>query len=600
MQYPNLSIIIWLPALGALIMLFFPKSKDNWFRYFSVAWAVISFLSSIPLLIHYDRNVSGIQMIQNHEWIPLIGARYILGVDGITMVLILLTTILGVVACLCSWNYIQERNKEYYIFILLLQTGMIGTFCAMDMFLFYVFWEVMLVPMYFLIGIWGSENRLYAAIKFFLYTLAGSVVMLLGILKLYFIFPNLVSAHSAQLADIATTMSTSQSGLVNDGMKNLIMQGLTGAQASGFNIMSLQAIGHFIDPGLQVWLFAAFGLAFAIKVPMFPFHTWLPDAHVQAPTAGSVILAGVLLKFGTYGFLRFNLPIFPDASRNPKVVTVMLLLSVIGIVYGALVAMAQKDMKKLIAYSSVSHMGMIMLGIFALNPIGLNGAITQMLNHGISTSALFLIVGVLYERRHTREIAQYGGISSVMPSFAVLFLIMTLSSIGLPLLNGFIGEFLILNGAFGASSGWWQSYSWTFVAALGIILGAAYMLWLYQRVMFGKITNDKNLKLTDLNIREMIYFAPLVVLAFWIGLYPSPVLSYYSKSVDLISYQSNPKTVDNPLGYPKPSEINKLAQTQPQPASQPKMLLPPAQGQVVAPTGVPGASQPAAATESGH
>src|SRR5581483_9271035 len=443
MQYPNLSIVTWLPAVGALIMLFFPKTKDDWFRWFATIWAVISFLSSVPLLVHYDRNLAGMQFIQDHEWIPLIGARYTMAVDGISVVLILLTTLLGIIACLCSWNYIQERNKEYYIFILLLQTGMIGTFCAMDMFLFYVFWEVMLVPMYFLIGIWGAENRLYAAIKFFLYTLAGSVVMLLGILKLYFIFPGLAQSHAGQLADIAAAMSTGQNGAVNTPMHDLIMAGLKAGQtgSASFNILSLQAIGHFIDPGLQIWLFVAFALAFAIKVPMFPFHTWLPDAHVQAPTAGSAILAGVLLKFGTYGFLRFNLPIFPDASKNPTVVKVMLLLSVIGIIYGALVAMAQKDMKKLIAYSSVSHMGMIMLGIFALNPNGLNGAVTHMLNHGISTSALFLCVGVVYERRHTREIAQYGGISSVMPNYAVIFLIMTLSSIGLPLLNGFIGEF---------------------------------------------------------------------------------------------------------------------------------------------------------------
>jgi NADH-quinone oxidoreductase subunit M len=375
------------------------------------------------------------------------------------------------------------------------------------------------------------------------------------------------------------------------------MQGLQGAQASGFNIMSLQAIGHFIDPGLQVWLFAAFGLAFAIKVPMFPFHTWLPDAHVQAPTAGSVILAGVLLKFGTYGFLRFNLPIFPDASKNPKVVTVMLLLSVIGIIYGALVAMAQKDMKKLIAYSSVSHMGMIMLGIFALNPNGLNGAITQMLNHGVSTSALFLLVGVVYERRHTREISQYGGLSAVMPVYAVIFLIMTLSSIGLPLLNGFIGEFLILNGAFQASSGWWHNYGWTFASALGIILGAAYMLWLYQRVMFGKITNEKNLRLSDLNVREMIYFAPLVVLAFWIGIYPSPFMSFYQKPVDLISYQANPRSVDNPTGFPKPSEIDKLVQNQSQHQSPSRMLLPPTIQ--TAPSGTPATIQQGP-VETGH
>ena len=398
----------------------------------------------------YNPQNPDFQFVERAPWIPSIGAEYFLGVDGFSTLLILLTTMMGSIAMLSSWTAITERVKEYYIFLLVLQTGMLGAFMSLDFLLFFLFWEVMLVPMYFLIGIWGSANRLYSAIKFFLYTLVGSVVMLLGILALYFY------NHTA-----------------------------TGVYS--FDVTHFHKLNLPYD--LQWWIFLAFFLGFAIKVPMFPFHTWLPDAHTDAPTAGSVILAAVLLKMGTYGFIRFSLPILPDASRH--FVPMMVVLSIIGIVYGALVALAQKDWKRLVAYSSVSHMGLVMLGMFALNPVGITGSIIQQLNHGISTGALFLIVGIVYERRHTREISEYGGLSKVMPVYAAIFLIMTMSSIGLPALNGFIGEFLILQGVFVASK------VWAAFAASGVVLGAAYMLYLYQRTMFGKIENPKNERLLD-------------------------------------------------------------------------------------------------------
>jgi NADH-quinone oxidoreductase subunit M len=372
--------------------------------------------------------------------------------------------------------------------MLMLQTGMIGVFMSLDFFMFYVFWEVMLVPMYFLIGVWGGPRKLYAAIKFFLYTLVGSVLLLLGIIALYFQYPQIAMNN----AEIATKFGTDFT----------------------FNILAFQAMGPHLSRDLQWWVFLAFFVGFAIKVPMFPFHTWLPDAHVEAPTAGSVILAAVLLKMGSYGFLRFSLPILPQGTHD--FVPLMVGLSIFAIIYGALVAMMQPDMKKLVAYSSVSHMGFVMLGMFALNPNGLNGSIIQQINHGISTGALFLIVGIIYERRHTREIAQLGGLSNVMPKYAIVFLIMTMSSIGLPLLNGFIGEFPIVVGAL-------EVNIWYAVAAgAGIVLGAAYMLWLYQRTMFGKITNHLNENLPDMSAREMATLVPLIIMAFWIGLYPKP------------------------------------------------------------------------------
>lgn len=496
-QVPILSIICYVPLLGALaVIFFFKKEQGAGIRKFATGVAVLDFFISLPLWFTFEREGELFQFRESLAWIETLGVRYEFGIDGIALLLVLLTTLLGVLAFVASWTAIQVREKEYYVFMLLLQTGMLGVFMAMDFFLFYVFWEVMLVPMYFLIGIWGGPRKLYAAIKFFLYTLVGSVLMLLGILALYFF---------------------------NSG-------GLLGIEGLGnpktFSITQFHEIASAIPPDLQFWVFLAFFVGFAIKVPMFPFHTWLPDAHVEAPTAGSVILAGVLLKMGTYGFVRFSLPILPVATW--KLLPWMAGLAIIGIIYGALVAMAQKDMKKLVAYSSVSHLGFVMLGIFALNGPGLNGGILQMINHGLSTGALFLLVGIIYERRHTRMIAEYGGISAVMPVFATIFLIITMSSIGLPTLNGFVGEFAILVGAFNRT--WW----WAMMGAIGIVLGAAYMLWMFQRVFFGPLTNPENKDLKDLNRREFAYLMPLVILCFWIGLYPKPFFKILDKPVDYI------------------------------------------------------------------
>jgi NADH-quinone oxidoreductase subunit M len=564
---PILSLVLWLPTLGAILLLLFNREKKDSIRWFANVWIVLCFLVSLPLVTGlgsmrgYDRGLGGLQFIEDHDWIPIIGARYQLGVDGLSLVLVLLTTLLGVVSVICSWSYIRERGreKEYYIMMLLLQTGMIGAFVAADLFLFFIFWEVMLVPMYFLIGIWGGKNRLYSAIKFFLYTLVGSVVMLLAVLKLFFIFPDVVKSHRAEVEATARQLATSslsdpqRSGQVNQQMlammDNAIMRGagidpdtrspLPATYVhSTFNIGALTAMGPHIKEvfGLSVviYLFIGFALSFAIKVPMFPFHTWLPDAHYDAPTAGSVILAGVLLKMGTYGFMRFSLPMFPDAVNDPKVRQVMVALAIIGIIYGALVAMAQKDVKKLVAYSSVSHLGFVMVGLFALNPNGVNGAVMQMINHGISTGALFMLAGILYERRHTYEIAEFGGLASVMPKFSTVFLIVTLSSLGLPLMNNFIGEFLILRGAFEARM------LWGALATVGIILGAAYMLWLYQRVFFGQVANQANQSLHDLDAREFWQFAPLIFLIFWIGVYPSPILSYINPQTETVVAQVSP------------------------------------------------------------
>jgi NADH-quinone oxidoreductase subunit M len=514
-----LSVIAYTPLVGALLLLFVNKENKNFIRWFANVVGAIGFLVSLPLVLHFEVNADGMQFVERHSWIPSIGVEYHFGIDGISLLLILMTTGLGSLAILSSWSAIEERVKEYYIFMLLLQTGMLGVFMAMDFFLFYVFWEVMLVPMYFLIGVWGGPRKLYAAIKFFLYTLLGSVLMLLGILALYF--------YNYKVTGVLT-----------------------------FSIPELQKLA--LPWEYQFWLFLAFFFGFAIKVPMFPFHTWLPDAHVEAPTAGSVILAGVLLKMGTYGFVRFSLPMFPDAVKDTAslnlsyvsfglvdyqfgLLHLVIFLSIVGIVYGALVAMMQKDAKKLVAYSSVSHLGFCMLGLFALNPNGINGSIIQQINHGISTGALFLLVGIVYERRHTREIAEYGGLSHVMPSFAIIFLIITMSSIGLPLLNGFIGEFTILAGAFQ------RQISWGVWGCLGIVLGAAYMLWLYQRMMFGQITNPKNEKLKDLNLREYATLLPLVVMAFWIGIYPKPFFRIIEKPVNQIVERVQPGFFARPM-----------------------------------------------------
>jgi NADH-quinone oxidoreductase subunit M len=502
-----LSIVAFWPLAGMIVLLFLNKENKSLIRWWANLVLFSGFFISLPLWFWFDFETGDqMQFVDRFQWIQTIGAEYHVGIDGISLLLVLLTTLLGPLATLSSWDAIQIRLKEYYAFLLMLQVGMLGVFISLDFFLFYVFWEVMLVPMYFLIGVWGGPRKLYAAIKFFLYTLVGSVLLLLGILALYFIYPTIAT----QQADIAQQFGT----------------------ASTFNILAFQAIGSFLPSNFQFWVFLAFFVGFAIKVPMFPFHTWLPDAHVEAPTAGSVILAGVLLKMGTYGFLRFSLPILPDGTRY--FVPMMITLSIIAIIYGALVAMMQPDMKKLVAYSSVSHMGFITLGMFALNPNGLNGSIIQQINHGISTGALFLIVGIIYERRHTREISQLGGISNVMPVYAIVFLIMTMSSIGLPLLNGFIGEFTIMMGALQ------ENLWWAVAGGAGIVLGAAYMLWLYQRTMFGKIDNPANEKLLDMNARELATLIPLIIMAFWIGLYPAPFFRALDKPVNKIVAKVRP------------------------------------------------------------
>jgi NADH-quinone oxidoreductase subunit M len=508
-----LSLILFTPLAGAFLLLLIPKENENAIKWIANVVTFAGFLISIPLWFWYNPQSADFQFIERLPWIPSVGAEYFLGVDGFSALLILLTTMIGFIAMLSSWTAISERVKEYYIFLLLLQTGMLGAFMSLDFLLFFLFWEVMLVPMYFLIGIWGSANRLYSAIKFFLYTLVGSVVMLLGILALYFYNHSVTGVYT-------------------------------------FDVTVFHKLNLPYD--LQWWIFLAFFLGFAIKVPMFPFHTWLPDAHTDAPTAGSVILAAVLLKMGTYGFIRFSLPILPEASRH--FVPMMVLLSIIGIVYGALVALAQKDWKRLVAYSSVSHMAMVMLGIFALNPVGLTGAIVQQLNHGISTGGLFLLVGVMYERRHTREISEYGGLSKVMPVYAAIFLVMTMSSIGLPALNGFIGELLILQGVFIANK------VWAFFAGSGVVLGAAYMLYLYQRTMFGKVENPKNENLPDIGMREFATFAPLLILAVWIGIYPAPFINRLNTSVAHVMARVSPeyndqKTASNCDPTPKPEQL---------------------------------------------
>ncbi len=461
-----LSIITWLPALGAILILAaMKKDQGNLIKKFATAWFGLDFIASLWLL-KYNRSAGGMQFLEDHQWIPVIGARYQMGVDGVAVLLIVLTTLLGAIAALSSWEYIKKREKEYYVLLLLLQTAVIGVFSSMDLFLFYLFFEVSLVPMYFLIGVWGGENRLYAAIKFFLYTLVGSVVMLFGVLKMYFLTQD--TSLTSQI-----THETVQLLAGNNEAAQMVANSLQAAAGNGtgtFNILYLQAVGSVMPMGtMQILLFVAFALGFAIKVPMFPFHTWLPDAHVEAPTAGSVILAGILLKLGTYGFFRFNLPMFPKASMDQSswvtsfgtfgVRSVVVFLAIVSIIYGALAAMyfvvkKDGDVKKLVAYSSVSSMGMVMLGLFAINPNGVNGGVMQMINHGIYSGALFLLVGIIYERRHTRNVAEFGGLSHVMPGYAAIFLGMVMTAIGLPLLAVFISEFLALRGAFEANPYW--------------------------------------------------------------------------------------------------------------------------------------------------
>ena len=513
MNISMLTVVVFLPALGALIIaLFVPKTNENAIKLVANAVALVDFALSLVLLQGFEIATTQLQHVTKVSWIPQLGIEYFIGIDGISLLLVILTTGLGFIAVLSSWTYIQERLKEYYAILLLLQTGILGVFVSFDFFLFYVFWEVMLVPMYFLIGIWGGKNRLYAAIKFFLYTLFGSVLMLLGIIALYL-------AHFA-----ATGVYT-------------------------FNILEFYRLT--LSPDLQWWIFLAFFLGFAIKVPMFPFHTWLPDAHVQAPTAGSVILAGVLLKMGAYGFIRLSLPILPDATR--QFVPMIAVLSIIAIIYGGLVALMQKDWKSLVAYSSVSHMGFITLGIFMLNPIALQGGIFQMLAHGVATGGLFLIVGLIYERMHTKEIARFSGLAQVMPVYATMFAIIAFASLGMPTLNGFIGEFLILAGTFQ------ESHQYAFFAVWGVVLAAAYLLWLYQRVMLGEVKDDEIAGLKDLNLREAMTLIPLVIMAIVMGLYPKPFLKMIEEPVNAIIERVRPGYFDGsgvtPLPLPSTPDV---------------------------------------------
>jgi NADH-quinone oxidoreductase subunit M len=473
-----LSTLIFLPVAGAVLLLLMKRSQENLIKWFTLVVSIINFGVSIPLFINFDKSTHLMQFVEKRSWIPSWNANYYLGVDGISILFILLSTLITILCVLISWNSIKNKTKEFFISILIMEGAMIGVFCSLDFFLFYIFWEAMLIPMYLLIGVWGGPNRIYAAVKFFLYTLVGSVLMLVGIIFLYF--------YSGRTFDI------------------------------------LELSTKVYPYNMQLWLFWAFFAAFAVKVPMFPVHTWLPDAHTEAPTAGSVILAAVLIKMGAYGFLRFSLPILPEASK--AMTPVMLALSVIAIIYGGLICLAQTDLKRLIAYSSVSHMGFVTLGIFALNTQGMEGGILQMINHGIVTGALFLSVGAIYDRTHTRQIADYGGVASVMPVFAAAFMVFTLASIGLPATNGFVGEFLIILGGFTASQ--WSGV----LAATGIIIGAGYMLWLYQRVFFME-TNQKVAGLHDIDAREMITLLPMIILIFWIGVYPDTFLGFTHESV---------------------------------------------------------------------
>jgi len=488
----NLTLITFFPLIGIVIVLLASAIFDNSLKHLKIGVLVVSvieFLISIPLFTKFQNSFAGIQFEQQLPWLTDLGVSYHVGIDGISLFLVLLTTFIIPVTILGTWNSIEKNMKVFMILILVLETALIGTFVALDLILFFIFWEAVLIPMYFIIGIWGTERRIYAAIKFFLYTAFGSALMLIAIFYLYYV-------HKAQF------------GFASMDIMNL------------YNV-TLPFSGILSPQGL---CFLAFLLAFAIKVPMFPFHTWLPDAHVEAPTAGSVILAAVLLKMGTYGFLRFLLPLFPEATV--AYVPILSVIAIIGIIYGAMVAFAQKDLKKLVAYSSVSHLGLIMLGIFVLNVQGLDGSIYQMISHGLSTGALFLLVGMIYDRRHTKKINDFGGLAKVMPVFAAFFMLATLASIGLPLLNGFIGEFLILLGVFKSS------YIFAAFGATGLILGAVYMLWAYQRVMFGPLNKEQNKALSDLNLREVSLMLPIAVMIILMGVYPKPFLEKIEPSVN--------------------------------------------------------------------
>lgn len=491
-----LSYLLLTPLIGSGLLLFIPKEKENYIRYFGLLVSAVAFVISLAVFASFDQKNGGFQLTQQFLWIENINVSYFVGIDGISLLLVLLTTFLTPLTLISSWNGITKKVKEFTFFMLMLEVGMIGVFISLDMFLFYIFWEAMLIPMYFIIGIWGGEQRIYASVKFFIYTMFGSLLMLIAIIWL-------AVYASAPLGRFTTSLP------------------------------DLYKLGPLVQREVQNWMFLAFAFSFAIKVPLFPLHTWLPDAHVQAPTAGSVILAGVLLKMGTYGLVRFCLPLFPQAAIF--FAPFISILAVIGIIYGALVAMVQKDMKKLVAYSSVSHLGFVVLGIFALTQEAVQGAVIQMINHGLSTGALFLLVGMIYERTHTREISEYGGIAKLVPLFSFALMFASLSSIGLPGLNGFVGEFLILLGSF--KSPVLNNWAFTVFASSGVIFAAVYMLWMYQRVVFGEVRNAKLNGLTDLDAREIFVLIPVFVFIVWIGFYPNSFLSISAASTSKIIEQ---------------------------------------------------------------
>ncbi|MGI9065114.1 MAG: complex I subunit 4 family protein [Pyrinomonadaceae bacterium] len=493
MQQHLLTAIILVPVIGALATVAYsllPSKLESNYKWIALFFSVVDFALSLLLIRGVPAGAKEFRFVEDVLWIGSIGAHYHIGVDGISLWLVILTTLLMPIAILSSWTAIHKRQLAYYLFLGLLAGAMIGVFVSLDLLLFYLFFEASLVPMFFLIGIWGGERKIYAAVKFFIYTAVGSLLMLVGIIALYYLY------GSFDYVVILEAMRSSATVL---------------------------------SPRSEFWLFLAFAFAFCIKVPLFPLHTWLPDAHTEAPTAGSVILAGVLLKMGTYGLLRFNLGLFPDMSR--KFAPVMITLAIIGIIYGALVAMVQPDVKRLVAYSSVSHMGFVVLGLFSFTEMGMQGSLYQMLNHGVSTGALFLFVGFIYERRHTRMISEFGGLATPMPWFSTLFVIASLSSIGLPFLNGFVGEFLILLGSWTSNA---IQHAWiaTLLAATGVIWAAVYMLWMLQRVVFGKVTNPENAKLKDLNSREIGLLIPLLVLMLFMGVYPRVFLDRSRASVE--------------------------------------------------------------------
>lgn len=487
-----LSVIVLLPLLFAVIVAVWPKETSV--RHLAFGFSVIEFLLSLMIFQRFDANTAGLQLVEKHVWIQRFGIHYFLGIDGISLWLVLLTTFLTPIIILASWTSIDKRVKGFHAALFILQTAMLGTFLAFDAIFFYVFWEISLVPMYFMIGIWGGARRVYATVKFFIFTMAGSVLMLVAIIYMMYLTQEATGTMSASLLDF-------------------------------YHLKIPFVGGQFFS--LQTLLFFAFALAFAIKIPAFPLHTWLPDAHVEAPTPGSVILAGVMLKMGTYGFMRWVIPLFPEAADYWA--WVFLLIGAIGIVYGALVAMIQPDFKKVVAYSSVSHMGYILLGLFAFNMYGATGGLYQMLNHGISTGALFILIGMIYERTHSREISRYGGLAGVLPIFTIFFFIITCSSIAVPMTNGFVGEFLVLLGTFKAQP------AFAYVAVLGVILGAVYMLWMFKRIFFGpegELVKDEHHPLHDLNAREIAVLIPLVIMVIWMGIYPSSFLNYSKASVE--------------------------------------------------------------------